>query len=1101
MRQLTSLTAFGIPPFMSTTARGDSRGEGRGGRGGTRGGNRSGHPPGLKGREIGLYYASLSRAGGAVGNGRGGGAKRQAPEERKQAKIVRALRDEFPQQLVLGDDAMKAAWRAVETLSAADALPDAPERSAQKPGKRMRTVPPPSRAGPSREHIHLSGGPLLAQRKRLPVWAHQEEIVATLRDKQVIVISGATGCGKTTQVGQFVLDAFPDANIVCTQPRRISAVGVADRVAAERGEKVGESIGYCIRLEAATSVDTSLLFCTTGILLRRLQSDDLLQDVTHIIVDEIHERSIDADFLLIVLRELLPRRPDLRVILMSATLNENLFADYFGSNTPVLHIPGFTYAVDEYFLEDVIQRTGYALDTRARGDRNGGKSISRGNGRGDQRSNYRSKASRDIKNKSRDINPDPDEDLRILKAGLLNAGRPVSTYSDQTLRTVTDIMDHSDGSVPLPLIEELLEHIDDSMGDGAVLVFLPGWDDIVKLNEALTSHTRFGNRARFRVLPLHSSLPTSSQREIFQRPPPGVRKLVLSTNIAETSVTIDDVVFVIDSGRFKEKTYDPTTNVSCLQAEWISKASSRQRRGRAGRVQEGVCFHLFSSVKFSALKEYQEPEMLRTPLESLCLQVKAMPVPDVAKFLDLALEPPDKRAVANALELLRVIGALHLDTDREQLTALGEHLSRLPVDPRLGKMLIYGVFFQCLDPVLTIASSLGFRNPFTMSLTQKGEADRAKLALAGGRLSDHAAYLGAFEGWRRAGGIRAGGPEFARKNFLNQNSLSQIDQMRVQFLQLLSDAGFVNLRSRSLGTYDQALDQNAESWQLIQGVLVAGLFPSVARVDFGKSRPSLFTRNDGKVKPHPGSVNNLQQSLYRHRWVVYFDKMRSSDLFLLDFSECSPMALALFGGRFSMIESSGRVAIETGDSDLGAAVNLPRHVANKPWVTFADVGNAGRAVFELRREIDIRLRRKLDNPQSFDLHSPAGGGQLIVKTVVQLLEDSDARGYHLIPWSNSSGRASCADDGSDSESGNFDPDGMAVETVAANASGRGGGRPGPDVAVTITRERAGTLEAGTSSDGSYMLGRGVDRRARRGSRGNGRGKREDRRSEGAGRWR
>jgi ATP-dependent RNA helicase DHX36 len=572
-----------------------------------------------------------------------------------------------------------------------------------------------------------------------------------------------------------------------------------------------------------------------------------------------------------------------------------------------------------------------------------------------------------------------DSEIDILRDTLGNS------YCDGTLEAVSTLMDYSDGSVPLELVALLLECIDDTFGEGAVLVFLPGWEEISRLHEMLVGdERRFANPRQYLLLPLHSSMPTANQSRIFDRPPPGVRKIVLATNIAETSLTIDDVVYVIDSGRFKEKTYDAATNVACLRPEWVSKASARQRRGRAGRVQEGVCYHLFSSQAHSNFKEFQEPEMLRAPLESLCLRVKSMRVPSIEAFLKRALEPPDSRAVKNALVMLRVIGALQPDT--EELTPLGNHLANIPVDPRLGKMLLYAVMFQCLDPILTIASSLGFRNPFTMPLNEKNAADRAKRVLADGKQSDHAAVLCAYNRWRDGGGQR-----FARQFYLSHPTLLMIDDMKSQFISILSDAGFIPRAGSNAN-----LNLNAKNWPLVKGVLVAGLFPSVARVNFGRNRVTLFTRNDGVVKVHPGSVNNMHPPNYSHRWTVFYEKVRSTAIFLLDVSEVTPMALCLFGGPIELSTDKKRITIETGDGQIGSAASLPEGASRRPWVMFENSGDAGELVLQLREQMDAALLRELSDPgrsEFADSHVVRRG---YVDAVKQLLEEAEKQSFHNI---------------------------------------------------------------------------------------------------------
>lgn len=968
---------------------------------------RGGHPPGLRGREIGMYYAARSKAQGGP---------RVSAEERLLKKIARGVGDDRPEELNIPDKLqgeVRAALHKLDQTRSCRSLRSTPrfKRGRLPQGGRavLANVDNSENAGDESTASLSStldvknsklpaGGPLAHQRMRLPSWKKREEIVKMVSENQVLVISGETGCGKTTQVPQYILDAFDSVqganlNMICTQPRRISAVSVAERVAAERGEALGQTAGYQIRFESESSRSTRLLFCTTGILLRRVQGDPHLDGVSHIVVDEVHERSIDTDFLLIILRDLMASRPDLRIVLMSATLNSQMFSDYFGG-CPVVHIEGFTHPVTEYFLEDALEATGYVpnppgepADGRARGS--GRPSRSRGRGAGGPRQ-------RDLRRRLRDRDEEQEvEDLRKKLAG--------TNFSDRTLLSTATLMKYGDGTVPLDLVVRVLEHID-GLGEGAVLVFVPGWDEISKLHDLLMTHPRFSNQSSFRVLPLHSSIPTASQREIFDRPPKGVRKIVLSTNIAETSITIDDVVFVLDSGRFKEKTYDPVTNVSCLESAWVSKASSRQRRGRAGRVQAGVCYHLFSRAAYEDFIEYQEPEMLRTPLESLCLQVKAMGVEDAGAFLGRALQAPPQKSIENATELLRLIGAL--DRHREVLTPLGEHLAMLPVDPRLGKMLLYAVMLQCLDPILTIAASLGFRNPFTLALLEKSAADRAKLEFAASRVSDHDAFLAAYNGWRAAG---YRGPQFARRNFLSHTTLGMIDEMRMQFVQLLSDAGFLTMRAASARAgprapkYSPELDNNSHNGALVKGVLVAGLFPSLCRVDFRTKRVVLFTRSDGKVKPHPGSVANLLHQQHTHRWLVYYEKVRSTGLYLLDVSEVSPLAVCLFGGPIDIDPTSRRLLVATGDAALGNTSKLPENVARKPWVTFADPNNVAPLIQDVRRALDGKIEQKLIDPHGFDLYSEEGGGSTLAEIVSRLLAHSEGVPYHDIPWLNAGG--------------------------------------------------------------------------------------------------
>uniref|UniRef100_A0A6T6CK03 RNA helicase n=1 Tax=Compsopogon caeruleus TaxID=31354 RepID=A0A6T6CK03_9RHOD len=843
------------------------------------------------------------------------------------------------------------------------------------PGRRRELVgtAPEATAQPPRSR------PFQDQRMRLPAWSHQKEVLEAVRGSQVVVISGETGCGKTTQVPQFILDNTKERSfIICTQPRRISAVSVAERVAAERGSSIGAEVGYQIRLESQTSKETRLLFCTTGILLRRLQSDPSLNGVTHVIVDEIHERTLEADFLLIILRDLIrSTNKNVRVILMSATLNAGMFAQYF-DDCPTVHIPGFTYPVTEYFLEDIIEMTGFQFR-----ESQGGSFRPR-----DQRSREKAKQMR---------NRNPAEEIEHLERSLSVNGK---RYSNSTLESLANAA--FEDNISLDLIEEILIHIVEKNEDGAVLIFLPGWDDISKLCDKLKNNVRFRDASKYQILPLHSSLPTVNQRQIFERPPPGIRKIIVSTNIAETSITVDDVVFVIDSGKFKEKTYDAATNVSCLLPAFVSKASSRQRRGRAGRIQPGFCFHLFSSIDHANMEDYQLPEILRTPLESLCLQVKALKLGVVSKFLSKALEPPDPRATNNAMELLRVIGALY--TDREELTPLGKHLSNFPLDPRLGKMLIYAVIFSCLDPVLTIAASLGFRNPFVMPLNRKEEADETKMRFATGLFSDHAAYLNAFCQWKNAGGSK-GGSRFAWSNFLSHSSLEMIDEMKDQFLRLLEDAGFIS--GRVVGKYDK----NSTCWPLIISILTAGLYPNIARIDFGRKRLKLLTKNDGTVKPHPGSVNKFNAS-FAHHWMVFYEKVKSSDLFILDSTAVPPLALCLFGGR---IKVQGKmIVVDTGDDRLGLGGTIADLAESVPFLCFqTESSDTAFSVRHLREIVDTVVARHMQDPERAQQLTDV---KRAIEVVIDSLVASASVRYHAAQiYDQTTGLGDELDDGDDDD--------------------------------------------------------------------------------------
>uniref|UniRef100_A0A8C2SXM1 Putative ATP-dependent RNA helicase DHX57 n=1 Tax=Coturnix japonica TaxID=93934 RepID=A0A8C2SXM1_COTJA len=827
---------------------------------------------------------------------------------------------------------------------------------------------------------------MLYERQKLPAWQERETILDLLTRHQVLVVSGMTGCGKTTQIPQFILDASlqgsPNAvaNIICTQPRRISAISVAERVAKERIERVGVTVGYQIRLESVKSSATRLLYCTTGVLLRRLEGDLTLQGITHVIVDEVHERTEESDFLLLVLKDIMVQRPDLRIILMSATLNAELFSQYFHS-CPIINIPGRTFPVDQFFLEDVIAMTRYVLEDS---------------------SPYRRKTKQDNKltaRHKRTAFEEVEEDLR--RAGLLEDTDSAVKDSDpdqkltlkqllkrykgvnKTVLKTMSVMDLD--KVNLELIEALLEWIVDgkhSYPPGAVLIFLPGLAEIKMLYEQLQSNALFNNRHSKRcvVYPLHSSLSSEEQQSVFLRPPAGVIKIIISTNIAETSVTIDDVVYVIDSGKMKEKRYDPSKGMESLEDTFVSRANALQRKGRAGRVASGVCFHLFTSHHYNhQLIKQQLPEIQRVPLEQLCLRIKILDMfsaQSLHSVLSRLIEPPRTESLRASKLRLQDLGALTAD---EKLTPLGYHLASLPVDVRIGKLMLFGTIFRCLDPALTIAASLAFKSPFVSPWDKREEANKKKLDFAVGN-SDYLALLQAYKGWRLS---TKEGPQasynYCRENFLSGRVLQEIASLKRQFTELLSDIGFVKegLRARDIERKwsqagDGVLDATGEE---VTCSISAGLLDpegkyqktSTGAVKMQPKAEELkfVTKNDGYVHIHPSSVN-YQTRHFESPYLVYHEKIKTSRVFIRDCSMVSVYPLVLLGGgQVHMQLHKGEFVISLDDG----------------WIRFVAASHqVAELVKELRCELDQLLQDKIKNP-SMDLCMCPRGSRIIAMIV------------------------------------------------------------------------------------------------------------------------
>ncbi|XP_060066798.1 ATP-dependent DNA/RNA helicase DHX36-like [Ylistrum balloti] len=763
-------------------------------------------------------------------------------------------------------------------------------------------------------------------RKKLPSYDKRQEMLKALKSHQCLVIKGETGCGKTTQVPQYILDDFisqgkgSQCKVICTQPRRISAVSVAERVADERGQNVGcdGDIGYSIRLERKLPRSSgSVLYCTTGILLKYLEFDPYLRQASHIVVDEIHERDLLSDFLLIILKDLLPKRPELKVILMSATLNAEQFSNYF-HDCPMLDIPGFTYPVTEYWLEDAIEMTSYEPKEGSRKKRP---------------SHFNRKKAEEQQRESEEMS----SWVKTLDT---------AKYSRATQRALVN-MEMED--VDIELIHQVIHHICFKMdGDGAILVFVPGMTEIKNLNTSLVSTPAFNN-SNFRIIPLHSLMPTVNQREVFERPPPGVRKIIIATNIAETSITIDDVVFVVDSGKIKISGYQPENNLATLSTEWVSKANARQRRGRAGRVQEGVCFHLYSSLKEELLDDYQLPDILRTPLEELCLQIKLLKLGKIESFISKAMQQPSPEAVHTALTTLQDLKALD---EEENLLPLGHHLARMRVDPKSGKMILFGAMFGCLDPICTIAASLGFRNAFIIPMGKEAEADHVKFMLSEGSQSDHIMLAKAFKGWERAK-KQGSASKYCWDHFLSSSVLKQLDGMKKQFAELLYDRKFIRTRNST----DPSVNINSDNENLIKAITCAGLYPNVAKLASNFARKPIpqhkpvkfhLKGDRGKVYLHPGSVNNKNKD-FNSAWFIYHKKMKTAQVNLFDTSLVSPYPLLFFGGE-----------IGTSEGNIDGEVRTKVTVDN--WISFWANQSTAQMVKDLRQQLDRILEEKIKQP-------------------------------------------------------------------------------------------------------------------------------------------
>eukprot|EP00917_Polyrhabdina_sp_WS-2016_P032106 GHVP01068511.1.p1 GENE.GHVP01068511.1~~GHVP01068511.1.p1 ORF type:complete len:713 (+),score=124.38 GHVP01068511.1:23-2161(+) len=598
---------------------------------------------------------------------------------------------------------------------------------------------------------------ILEKRKILPVWKERESFIRLYLSNQVMLLVGDTGSGKTTQCPQFVYECGidPGKRIAVTQPRRVATMSVSRRVAEEMDVELGTYVGYSMRFEEKCLKETVIKFVTDGMLLRESMRDKMLTQYQVIMLDEAHERTLPTDVLFGFIKELLPKRPDLKVIIMSATLESEKFKKYF--KAPQLTIPGKTFPVEIF---------------------------------------YSSQAKDD--------------------------------YLEAAISTVVGI------------------HKTETKGD--ILLFLTGEEEIEKaakrIERDVSSDPDCADEGIL-VLPLYASLPPALQQKIFE--PALVRKCVVATNIAETSITIDGVVYVVDPGFSKQKVYNPRTRVESLLVSPISKASANQRAGRAGRTAPGKCFRLYTEAAYqNNLLDATHPEILRSSLGPVVLTLKKLHIDDLVHF-DF-MDPPAPETLMRALEELHFLGALG---DEGDLTELGLKMTDFPLDPQLSKMLVESHKYAASDCILELAALLSVGNVFLRPPNQTHQADEAKAKFINSE-ADHLTLLNVFHQFKtiQQEGLKR---KWCSDNFISSRAMSQASNIVEQLQKNVTRAAL---------PMESTPPTNSYYVQNIKRAIVAGFFMQVAFLSKGLQYKTV--RDETVVMVHPSSVIDLQSE-----FVVY----------------------------------------------------------------------------------------------------------------------------------------------------------------------------------------------------------------------------------------
>ncbi|KAJ8748660.1 hypothetical protein K2173_008105 [Erythroxylum novogranatense] len=621
---------------------------------------------------------------------------------------------------------------------------------------------------------------ILQKRTTLPVWLQKDEFLEVLRKNQVIVLVGETGSGKTTQIPQFVLEAVeletPDKRrkmmIGCTQPRRVAAMSVSRRVAEEMDVNIGEEVGYSIRFEDCSSARTVLKYLTDGMLLREAMTDPLLERYKVIILDEAHERTLATDVLFGLLKEVLRNRPDLKLVVMSATLEAEKFQGYF-NGAPLMNVPGRLHPVEIFYTQE-----------------------------------------------------------------------PERDYLEAAIRTVVQI------------------HMCEPAGD--ILVFLTGEEEIEDACRKISKEVaNMGEQVGpIKIVPLYSTLPPAMQQKIFEPAPaplndggPAGRKIVVSTNIAETSLTIDGIVYVIDPGFSKQQVYNPRVRVESLLVSPISKASAHQRSGRAGRTQPGKCFRLYTEKSFNQdLQPQTYPEILRSNLANTVLTLKKLGIDDLVHF-DF-MDPPAPETLMRALEVLNYLGALD---DDGNLAKLGEIMSEFPLDPQMSKMLVVSPEFNCSNEILSISAMLSVPNCFVRPREAQKAADEAK-ARFGHIDGDHLTLLNVYHAYKQ----NNEDPSWCYENFINHRALKAADNVRQQLVRIMARFN-LKLCSTDFSSRDYYVN--------IRKAMLAGYFMQVAHLE--RTGHYLTVKDNQVVHLHPSNCLD-----HKPEWVIYNEYVLTSRNFI-----------------------------------------------------------------------------------------------------------------------------------------------------------------------------------------------------------------------------
>ncbi|PVU98746.1 hypothetical protein BB559_001319 [Furculomyces boomerangus] len=626
-------------------------------------------------------------------------------------------------------------------------------------------------------------------RESLPIYKYRDPLLEAINEFQILIIVGETGSGKTTQLPQYMYEAGyckDGKKVGCTQPRRVAAMSVAARVAEESGTKIGHEVGYSIRFEDCTSDRTRIKYMTDGMLLREFMVEPDLGGYSCLMIDEAHERTLHTDILFALVKDIARFRPDLKLLISSATMDAQKFSAYF-DDAPIFKIPGRPYPVEIY-----------------------------------------------------------------------NTKAPEANYLTAAVTTVLQI------------------HASQPKGD--ILVFLTGQDEIETAEENLTAACRaLGSRiGELLICPIYSNLPSELQAKIFEPTPEGSRKVILATNIAETSITIDGIVYVIDPGFVKQNSYNPRSGIESLQVVPCSRASANQRSGRAGRVGPGKCFRLYTQYAYlNELEDNTQPEILRVNLSSVVLTLKCLGIHNLIKF-DF-MDPPSPELLKLALEQLYALGALN---DRGEMTKLGRRMAEFPMDPMMSRALIASEKHNCPNEMATIMAMLSVSGSLLYRPKEKkvfADKAHANFVVGGG---DHLTLLNIWNQWVETGYSM----QWCYENYIQYRSMNRARDTRDQIVGLMERVEIpIDSKEETEGEGYKTTGEIIANSVNIRKAITSGFFFNSAKLNKAGDGYSTVKRHN-TVYIHPSSTM-LEE---KPKWIVYYELVLTSKEYMRQVIEIKP---------------------------------------------------------------------------------------------------------------------------------------------------------------------------------------------------------------------